>query len=71
MLFIVFLRVGYDDYFSWCGFRYEQAEIVERELEQMAEQIKTIIQTLNANQVMVGHMAISPLFLRLSMCFKR
>lgn len=29
---------------------YEQAEIVERELEQMAEQIKTIIQTLNANQ---------------------
>ncbi|KAI8569323.1 hypothetical protein RHMOL_Rhmol02G0270200 [Rhododendron molle] len=29
---------------------YEQAEIIERELEQMAEQIKTIIQTLNANQ---------------------
>ncbi|KAG5538673.1 hypothetical protein RHGRI_019287 [Rhododendron griersonianum] len=29
---------------------YEQAEIIEREVEQMAEQIKTIIQTLNANQ---------------------
>ncbi|KAG5563079.1 hypothetical protein RHGRI_005728 [Rhododendron griersonianum] len=29
---------------------YEQAEIIERELEQMAEQIKTIIQTLNAYQ---------------------
>ncbi|KAK3001435.1 hypothetical protein RJ639_020923, partial [Escallonia herrerae] len=29
---------------------YEQAEIIERELEQMTEQIKQIIQTLNANQ---------------------
>ncbi|XP_021903289.1 nuclear pore complex protein NUP62 [Carica papaya] len=30
--------------------RYEQAEFVEREIEQMTEQIKSIIQTLNANQ---------------------
>lgn len=29
---------------------YEQAEFVEREIEQMTEQIKSIIQTLNANQ---------------------
>lgn len=29
---------------------YEQAEFIERELEQMTEQIKSIIQTLNANQ---------------------
>ncbi|KAM1019028.1 hypothetical protein ACFX13_041177 [Malus domestica] len=29
---------------------YEQAEFVERELEQVTEQIKSIIQTLNANQ---------------------
>ncbi|PON61198.1 Nucleoporin [Parasponia andersonii] len=29
---------------------YEQAEFIERELEQMTEQIKTIIQTLNSNQ---------------------
>lgn len=29
---------------------YEQSEVVERELEKMAEQIKTVIQTLNANQ---------------------
>ncbi|THF95866.1 hypothetical protein TEA_024517 [Camellia sinensis var. sinensis] len=29
---------------------YEQAEVIEREQEQMAEQIKTIIQILNANQ---------------------
>ena len=27
------------------------SEFIERELEQMAEQIKSIIQTLNANQV--------------------
>lgn len=31
--------------------RYEQAEFIERELEQMQEQIKSIVQTLNANQV--------------------
>ncbi|KAA0047772.1 nuclear pore complex protein NUP62 [Cucumis melo var. makuwa] len=30
--------------------KYEQAEYIERELEQMTEQIKSIIQTLNANQ---------------------
>ncbi|KAF3440060.1 hypothetical protein FNV43_RR18338 [Rhamnella rubrinervis] len=29
---------------------YEQAEFIERELEQMTEHIKSIIQTLNANQ---------------------
>lgn len=29
---------------------YEQSEVVERELEKMAEQIKTVILTLNANQ---------------------
>ena len=32
-------------------YRYEQSEFIERELEQMTEQIKSIIQTLNANQV--------------------
>ncbi|RVW15184.1 Nuclear pore complex protein NUP62 [Vitis vinifera] len=32
------------------GFRYEQAEFIEREMEQMTEQIKSIIQTLNTNQ---------------------
>lgn len=31
--------------------RYEQAEFIERELEQMTEQIKSIIQNLNSNQV--------------------
>lgn len=29
---------------------YEQAEIIERELEQMTEQIKSIIQNINSNQ---------------------
>lgn len=29
---------------------YDQAEFIEREMEQMTEQIKSIIQTLNANQ---------------------
>ncbi|KAL5709168.1 Nuclear pore glycoprotein p62 [Ranunculus cassubicifolius] len=29
---------------------YDQAEFIEREMEQMAEQIKSIIQTLNSNQ---------------------
>lgn len=29
---------------------YEQAEFIEREMEQMTEQIKSIIQTLNTNQ---------------------
>ncbi|KAJ6344429.1 hypothetical protein OIU76_006031 [Salix suchowensis] len=29
---------------------YEQAEFIEREMEQMTEQIKSVIQTLNANQ---------------------
>ena len=32
-------------------YMYEQSEFVEKELEQMTEQIKSIIQTLNANQV--------------------
>lgn len=31
-------------------FRYEQAELIERELEHMTEQIKSIINTLNATQ---------------------
>ena len=42
----------------WCHcfilgveYRYEQSEFIERELEHMTEQIKSIIQTLNANQV--------------------
>lgn len=42
MWIIIFLGVN---------FRYEQAEFIERELEQVTEQIKSIIQTLNANQV--------------------
>lgn len=33
------------------GIRYEQAEYIEQEMEKMVEQIKSIIQTLNANQV--------------------
>jgi len=32
-------------------FRYEQAEFVESELQRMAEQIKLIIETVNAKQV--------------------
>lgn len=31
--------------------RYEQAEFIERELEHMTEQIKSVIQAVNANQV--------------------
>lgn len=31
--------------------RYEQAQNIEREMEQMAEQVKSIIWTLNASQV--------------------
>jgi hypothetical protein len=42
-------------FFFFCpagaGYRYEQSELIERELEQMTEQIKSIIQTVNANQV--------------------
>lgn len=39
-------------FFFWgAGYRYEQSEFIERELEQMTEQIKSIIQTLNSNQV--------------------
>lgn len=34
-------------------FRYEQSELIERELEQMTEQIKSIIHSLNSNQVKV------------------
>lgn len=34
-------------------FRYEQAEFVEREMEHMTEQIKTIIDALNTSQVSV------------------
>ena len=56
-----------EDFSSWCGFRYEQAEVIERELEQMAEQIKTIIETLNANQVM----AFRYMILYLSICVSR
>lgn len=33
--------------------RYEQSELIERELEQMTEQIKSVIQSLNSNQVLV------------------
>ena len=33
------------------GIRYEQAEYIEQEMEKMVEQIKSIIQTLNADQV--------------------
>ena len=42
MYFFFFLGVEY---------RYEQSEFIERELEQMTEQIKSIIEALNANQV--------------------
>ncbi|KAL4563534.1 hypothetical protein LXL04_027577 [Taraxacum kok-saghyz] len=38
---------------------YEQAEFVEREMEQMTEQIKSVIQTLNSNQV--GEVEATPL----------
>lgn len=31
--------------------RYEQAEVVEHELQHMTEQVKSIIQTMNATQV--------------------
>jgi len=33
--------------------RYEQAEVVEHELQHMTEQVKSIIQTMNATQVTV------------------
>lgn len=33
-------------------FRYEQAEFVESELQHMTEQVKSIIQSLNASQVL-------------------
>lgn len=39
--------------FLGCHSRYEQAEFIEREMEQMTEQIKSIIQTLNTNQVRI------------------
>lgn len=39
-----------DDAASTRDAMYEQAESIERELEHMTEQIKTIIQTLNASQ---------------------
>lgn len=35
-------------------FRYEQAEFVESELQHMTEQVKSIIQSLNASQVLQG-----------------
>lgn len=47
----------WDILFGSC-YRYEQAEFVEREMEHMTEQIKSIIQTLNASQVMVQHSMI-------------
>lgn len=31
--------------------RYEQAEVVENELQHMTEQVKSIIQTMNSTQV--------------------
>jgi hypothetical protein len=31
--------------------RYEQAEVVEHELQHMTEQVKSIIQSMNATQV--------------------
>lgn len=37
--------------------RYEQAEVVEHELQHMTEQVKSIIQTMNATQV-TGHVLI-------------
>ncbi|GFP80921.1 nuclear pore complex protein nup62 [Phtheirospermum japonicum] len=43
-----------DDAASTRDAMYEQAEVVERELEQMTEQIKSIINTLNANQASAG-----------------
>lgn len=41
------------EFFFFLGFdcRYEQSEFIERELEQMTEQIKLVIQTLNSSQV--------------------
>jgi nuclear pore complex protein Nup62 len=33
--------------------RYEQAEVVEHELQHMTEQVKSIIQTMNATQVLI------------------
>lgn len=48
LAYLSFLIVGFP-----FGCRYEQAEFIEREMEQMTEQIKSIIQTLNASQVML------------------
>lgn len=31
--------------------RYEQAEFIEREMQKMAEQVKSVIQTVNSSQV--------------------
>lgn len=39
-----------DDAASTRDAMYEQAELIERELEQMTEQIKSIINSLNASQ---------------------
>lgn len=46
-------------FFFFLNFRYEQAEFIEREMEQMTEQIKSVIQTLNANQVIFMEIFIS------------
>jgi hypothetical protein len=41
--------------------RYEQAEVVEHELQHMTEQVKSIIQTMNATQV-TSHVLMDLLF---------
>jgi hypothetical protein len=38
--------------------RYEQGEVVENELQHMTEQVKSIIQTMNATQVKVTGFSI-------------
>lgn len=54
-IFFLYAHIRVLSYYCY-GFnrRYEQAEFVERELEQVTEQIKSIIQTLNANQVTIS-----------------
>lgn len=46
--------------------RYEQAENVERELEHMTEQIKSIIETVNSSQVIVLGLMINLRFYNIS-----
>ena len=48
-----YLHASIRNSFLGCHSRYEQAEFIDREMEQMTEQIKSIIEMLNANQVRI------------------